>query len=276
MHRAFAACSYLGYGLRLGRDARGIAVGVFGRDAGGVPVLRNEGRGAADPLTLFRNSTISTCSIAVFILGMGMFGVIIYLPLFMQGVLGVSATRSGNLLTPLMMGAVVGSIITGQTNARLGSYKIPAVAGSILVAIGMILFARMDGMTQHSYVIVGMVIAGLGMGLLQPVYTVAVQNSAPREHMGAAKPASTAFFRSIGSTLGVAIFGSLLLTRYHEDFTKGIPAGTPRSRFSRFRIRDAGRRCVRSSKPAFGKYPGGLQLLNVLYGNVRGALIHGG
>src|SRR5208337_735386 len=70
------------------------------------------------PLSLFRNPIISLCSIAVFVLGMGMFGVIIYLPLFMQGVLGVSATQSGNLLTPLMMGAVVGSILTGQLNSR--------------------------------------------------------------------------------------------------------------------------------------------------------------
>ncbi len=99
------------------------------------------------PLSLFRNPIISLCSVAVFVLGMGMFGVIIYLPLFMQGVMGVSATQSGNLLTPLMMGAVVGSIVTGQLNLRLGSYKLAAVSGSILVATGMILFARMGNAT---------------------------------------------------------------------------------------------------------------------------------
>src|SRR5215471_16185100 len=75
------------------------------------------------PLVLFRNPVISICSICVFLLGVGMFGVIIYLPLFMQGVLGVSATRSGNLLTPLMMGAVAGSILSGQMNLRLRTYK---------------------------------------------------------------------------------------------------------------------------------------------------------
>ena len=67
---------------------------------------------------------------------MGMFGVIIYLPLFMQGVLGVSPTQSGNLLTPLMMGAVVGSIASGQLVSRTGRYKALAVAGSVLVAVG--------------------------------------------------------------------------------------------------------------------------------------------
>ena len=88
------------------------------------------------PLVLFRDPIISICSVCAFVLGMGMFGVIIYLPLFMQGVLGVSATQSGNLLTPLMMGAVVGSIVGGQTVSRTGRYKGVAIVGSALVAIG--------------------------------------------------------------------------------------------------------------------------------------------
>jgi EmrB/QacA subfamily drug resistance transporter len=226
------------------------------------------------PLALFKNPVISVCSLAVFILGMGMFGVIIYLPLFMQGVLGVSATRSGNLLTPLMMGAVAGSIITGQLNSRLGSYKPSAVAGSILVAIGMVLFARMDGTTVWTDVLVNMIVAGLGMGLLQPVYTVAVQNSAPREHMGAAT-ASTAFFRSIGSTVGVAVFGSILLTGFHREFDAGIPPGTPSAALEPFNnplMLGAMRPQLEAS---FAAYPGGLMLLQTLFLNVRDALIHG-
>src|ERR1700721_1205904 len=90
----------------------------------------------------------------------------------------------------------------------------------------MILFARMNGDTLRIEVVRGMVIVGLGIGLIQPVYTLAVQNAAPREHMGAAT-ASTQFFRSIGSTMGVAVFGSILLTIYHHDFANGVPAGTP-------------------------------------------------
>ena len=226
------------------------------------------------PLALFRNPVISTCSLAVFILGMGMFGVIIYLPLFMQGVLGVSATQSGNLLTPLMMGAVAGSIVTGQLNARLKSYKPSALAGSVLVAIGMILFARMDGSTTRLYVVVGMVIAGIGMGLLQPVYTVAVQNAAPREHMGAAT-ASTAFFRSIGSTVGVAVFGSILLTKFHSDFNAGIPPGTPKIALDAFSNPLMLGAMMPRLQAAFGQYPGGLNLLHILLGNVRTGLIHG-
>src|SRR5262249_55900703 len=159
-------------------------------------------------------------------LGIGMFGVIIYLPLFMQGVLGVSATQSGNLLTPLMMGAVIGSIVGGQAVSRTGTYKAVAIIGSLLVAIGMIFFARMDASTTWAYVVNGMVISGLGMGLLQPVYTLAVQNVAPRKQMGAAT-SSTIFFRSIGSTVGVAAFGSIMLTRYHAMFDERLPPHVP-------------------------------------------------
>jgi EmrB/QacA subfamily drug resistance transporter len=226
------------------------------------------------PLTLFRNPVISLCSIAVFVLGMGMFGVIIYLPLFMQGVLGASATQSGNLLTPLMMGAVAGSLITGQLNLRLRSYKHAAVAGSLLVAIGMIMFARMSGSTHQVEVVRAMVIAGLGMGLLQPVYTVAVQNSAPRQYMGAAT-ASTAFFRSIGSTMGVAIFGSVLLTRYHRDLMAGIPSNTPTTALKLFSNPLLLSQMRPKLEATFGGYPGGLDILHTLLANVRTGLIHG-
>ena len=225
------------------------------------------------PLSLFRDPVISLCSVAVFVLGMGMFGVIIYLPLFMQGVLGVSATQSGNLLTPMMMGAVAGSLITGQLNLRLRSYKHAAVAGSILVAAGMILFARMSGETRPIEVIRAMVIGGLGMGLLQPVYTVAVQNAAPRKYMGAAT-ASTAFFRSIGSTMGVAVFGSVLLTSYHKDLTVGVPS-TPAGALKLF----SNPLLLGQMRPkldsTFGSYAGGMDVLHKLLGNVRTGLIHG-
>ena len=118
------------------------------------------------PLSLFRDPVVSMSSMAVFILGMGMFGVIIYLPLFMQGVLGVSATQSGNLLTPLLLGSVAGSITTGQANLRLRTYKPSAIVGSVLIAVGMTLFARMDLFTTHAQVLRAMIIAGFGMGLL--------------------------------------------------------------------------------------------------------------
>jgi EmrB/QacA subfamily drug resistance transporter len=225
------------------------------------------------PLSMFRNSVISICSVAVFVLGMGMFGVIIFLPLFMQGVLGVSATQSGNLLTPLMLGAVVSSFISGQVTHRFGRYKALVVVGSTLVATGMILFARMGAATHRTEVVIAMVIVGTGMGLLNPVYTLAVQNAAPREHMGAAT-ASTQFFRSIGSTMGVAVFGSILLTIYHHDFANGVPAGTPPKALLLF-SNPMMLPQMRDQLLAAFSYPGGLLALRSLLANVRSSLVHG-
>lgn len=226
------------------------------------------------PLVLFRNPIIAICSIASFVLGMGMFGIIIYLPLFMQGVMGVSATQSGSLLTPLMMSAVVGSVGAGQFTSRAGKYKILAFAGSILIALGMILFARMNGDTQRIEVLRGMIVVGLGIGLIQPVYTIAVQNSAPREHMGSAT-ASAQFFRSIGSTMGVSIFGSVLLTIYKHDFNGAVPKGTPAIALRPFNNPLLLAQIRPQLEAGFGRYPGGPQLLKLLLANVRTSLVHG-
>jgi EmrB/QacA subfamily drug resistance transporter len=241
-----------------------------------VAFIRIEGKAIEPliPLVLFRNPVISMAAALSFILGIGMFGVIIYLPLFMQGVLGVSATQSGNLLTPLLLASVVGSILTGQINLRFLTYKPSAVAGSILIAAGMILFARMDATTQRVDVVKGMLIAGFGMGLLMPVYTVAIQNAASREHMGAASALPT-FCRSIGSTVGVAVFGTVLLTNYQRDFAKGVPAGTAASLLKPF----SNPLMLQQMRPqldaTFGGSPDGLAVLKTLLENVRGALVHG-
>jgi EmrB/QacA subfamily drug resistance transporter len=226
------------------------------------------------PLVLFRHPVISICSISVFLLGVGMFGVIIYLPLFMQGVLGVSATRSGNLLTPLMMGAVFGSFASGQAVSRTGRYKAVAVAGSVFIAIGMVLFARMDAGTARSYVALGMIVSGLGMGLVQPVYTIAVQNVAPRQQMGAAT-SSTIFFRSIGSTVGVAAFGTIMLTRYHSEFTASAPAQVPESLTAFFSNPLLLVQMRPQIEASFSQTPGGLLVVNALFGAVRNSLEHG-
>jgi EmrB/QacA subfamily drug resistance transporter len=238
--------------------------------------IRAEGRAVEPliPLVLFRNSIISMSAVASFILGMGMFGVIIYLPLFMQGVLGVSATESGNLLTPLLLASVVGSILTGQMNLRFRTYKPSAVVGSVFIAAGMILFARMDASTSHGEVLIGMLVAGFGMGQLMPVYTVAIQNAAAREHMGAASALPT-FCRSIGSTVGVAIFGTILLTNYQRDFARSTPPGTPENLLRPF----ANPLMLPQIRPRldslFAGYADGLGLLKSLLGDVRSALVHG-
>jgi EmrB/QacA subfamily drug resistance transporter len=226
------------------------------------------------PLTLFHEPVISMCSIGVFVLGIAMFGMIIYLPLFMQGVLGVTATRSGNLLTPLMLGVVIGSFVCGQATLRLRSYKIPSVVGSLLVTIGTILFARMDASTQPSDVILAMITAGFGMGLVLPAYTVAVQNAAPHKYMGVATASST-FFRSIGSTVGVAIFGSLLLTNYHHDFARAVPRDIPQDAMTAFSNPLLLPQLRPQLEATFSHYENGQHLLQSLYASVGTALLGG-
>ena len=226
------------------------------------------------PLWLFKEPIIAVSSIAVFMLGVGMFGVILYVPLFMQGVLGVSAKNSGVLLTPLLLGAVVGSIAAGQLVSRFGKYKMLVIIGSLLSTVGMFLMATMDKATTHGEVVRNMVIAGIGMGLMQPIYTLIVQNVSPPAHIGAAT-ASTQFFRSIGSTVGVAVFGSILLTRYHSEFDRLIPPGTPAAAQVAFKNPLQLVAIRQRLEIAFGRFPGGTELLHKLLENVRDALVTG-
>jgi EmrB/QacA subfamily drug resistance transporter len=226
------------------------------------------------PLALFREPIITMCSIGVFVVGLAMFGLIIYLPLFMQGVLGVTATKSGNLLTPMMLGIVIGTFVCGQATLRLRSYKTPVIVGSVLITIGTILFTRLNGLSRPSDVVLGMVTAGFGMGLLLPAYTVAVQNAAPYRHMGIATASST-FFRSIGSTVGVAIFGSLLLTHYHHDFANAVPRDIPREAVTAFSNPLLLPQMRPQLEAAFGRLNNGPQTLQRLYESVGPALLGG-
>jgi hypothetical protein len=138
----------------------------------------------------------------------------------------------------------------------------------------MMVFAFMDTETTRLQVVLGMITAGFGMGLLNPVYTVAVQNVAPRHQMGAAT-ASTTFFRSIGSTLGVAIFGSVLLVNYHNIFDSTVPAGTPKEALRLFSNPLMLAQMRPQIEAAFHNYPNGASAMNQLFANVRTALIHG-
>jgi MFS family permease len=226
------------------------------------------------PLWLFRDRTIAVSSIVVFLLGIGMFGVILYVPLFMQGVLGISATRSGSLLTPLLVGAVVAAVASGNIIARTGRYRTLALCGSALATVGMFLMAAMNGSTTHMEVVRNMVIAGLGIGIMQPIYTLVVQNVAPPAHMGAAT-ASTQFFRSIGATVGVAVFGSIMLTRYHERFESSVPPGTPAIALKPFKEPLMLMQIRAQLEAVYSLQPHGRDLLHKLLDNVRVALLDG-
>jgi hypothetical protein len=131
----------------------------------------------------------------------------------------------------------------------------------------------MDSATTRSYVAFGMIVAGLGMGLLQPVYTIAVQNAAPRRQMGAAT-SSTIFFRSIGSTVGVATFGSMMLTRYHTEFARTVPAHVPPGLLVYFSNPLLLVQMRSQIEASVAQTPDGLAVLAALFAAVRTSLSH--
>src|SRR5216683_5259314 len=159
---------------------------------------------------LFKNSIFLVSVIAMFLLSAGMFGAILYLPLFVQGVIGDSATNSGVVLTPMMLGFMFSSLVGGQLLSRTGRYKILAIFGFSVAAVGMFLLSRMSATTSNGLISLNMIVTGLGIGVMMSLFTIVVQNAFPFRQLGAVTAGLT-FFRSIGSTIGVAVMGSLLI-----------------------------------------------------------------
>jgi len=223
-------------------------------------------------LSLFKNRTFSISAVALFMTGMGMFGAILFIPLFMQGVIGVSATQSGSLLTPLMLTLIAGSIISGQLVSRTGRYKFQAIAGLAIMTVGLLLLAGMHSDTTRGIVVRNMVVVGFGLGLTMPIYTLIVQNAVERRMMGAAT-AATQFFRQIGGTVGTAIFTSIMLSRFSSHFDANVPAGVPSQALAPFKNPLQLLQILPQLQAQFAQIPGGQQLLLLLLDNVKESLV---
>lgn len=237
--------------------------------------IRFEAR-AVEPilsLELFRNPIFSVSAVALFMTGMGMFGAILFIPLFMQGVIHVSATQSGSLLTPLMLTLITGSIISGQLIGRTGRYKAQAIAGLFIMTGGLLLLAGMHSDTSRATVVRNMIVVGLGLGLTMPVYTVVVQNAVDRRMIGAAT-AATQFFRQIGGAVGTAIFTSIMLGRFGERFAAGVPAGAPPQVVAAFKNPLQLVQTQATLQQVFGRTPEGAQLLTRLFANATDSLVY--
>ncbi len=176
-----------------------------------VLVQHRMGDDALLPLRLFRNSTFSVASAQVTIIGMAMFGGMSVIPLYLQIVKGASPTKSGLLLLPLVAGLMLASLGAGQLIARTGRYKIFPVVGSILMVIGMGVMITIGADTPLWQTDIYMAVFGIGLGLNMQSLVLAMQNAVPAQDMGVASAAST-FFRSVGGTLGTAIFLSILFS----------------------------------------------------------------
>ncbi len=166
------------------------------------------------PLWFFKNRIVAISQVMNFLSAFGMFGSIIFIPLFFQGVLGATATTSGSFLTPMMLGMVTGSFISGQFLSRAGGhYRIQGGIGIATMIAGFFLLSQMSENTSSASAIRNIIIIGFGMGITMPLYIIAVQNAVPYNYLGAVTSV-TAFMRPLGGTVGLAIFGSIMNNRF--------------------------------------------------------------
>ncbi len=175
------------------------------------------------PLHLFRNSVFSVTSALGFIVGFAMFGAIIYIPTYLQTVFAASPTASGLELLPLMVGLVGTSVFTGLLITRRGKYKIFPIAGTAVVTLALYLLSLMTVTTSLFEASLFMFILGLGIGGVMQVLVIAVQNAVPYNYLGTATSTAT-FFRSIGGSFGVAIFGAIFNAQLTKNLPKYLPA----------------------------------------------------
>jgi EmrB/QacA subfamily drug resistance transporter len=169
-------------------------------------------RRAHDPivsLDFFKHRVFTFSVIATLLSAVGMFGAIMYIPLFAQGVTGVSATNSGAILIPMMLSLIVASAIGGQIISRTGNYKVLGVVGMAVALVGVYLFANIGTDTTSGSLTLRMIVLGLGLGATMPIFILAIQNAFDRAQMGAVT-AGAQLFRSLGGTVGTAIFGGVM------------------------------------------------------------------
>ncbi|MYW21990.1 DHA2 family efflux MFS transporter permease subunit [Streptomyces sp. SID2955] len=176
------------------------------------------------PLKLFRIRTFTLAALISFIIGFAMFGAMTYLPTFLQVVHGISPTLSGVHMLPMVAGLLLSSTVSGQIVSRTGRWKVFPVAGTAVTTVGLLLLHRLDESSSTAEMSVYFFVFGLGLGLVMQVLVLIVQNAVSYEDLGVATSDAT-FFRSIGASFGVAVFGSLFAGRLGDklaDAFRGV------------------------------------------------------
>lgn len=181
------------------------------------------------PLHLFRNITFTVSAAVGFLSAVGMFGTILFVPLLYQGVLGLSATNSGQLLTPMMFGLIVASVISGQLITRITRYRFVGTLGLSTMVLGTWLLSQVRPGASGAEAVRDIVLIGAGLGLSMPLYQNAVQSAVPLAVVGVAT-SQVQFWRSMGGTVGAAVLGSVLAHRLPQEITAQVGAlGLPAS-----------------------------------------------
>lgn len=176
------------------------------------------------PMDLFKNDIFSVSVILSVLTGIGMFASILYIPQYQQIVRGYTPTKSGLFTIPLMIGVLAASITSGRLITKFGKYRFFPIFGTLTLAVGMWLFSHVSLTTSQWTLSLWMIVIGAGLGSFMQVTVLAVQNSVERNRMGVAT-SSVTFFRTIGSSLGGAIFGTVLLSRLNHHLSQALPPG---------------------------------------------------
>lgn len=232
------------------------------------------------PLSLFKGRVFATGAVLMFLVGFGMFGVILYTPLFVQGVLGQTATNSGTVLTPLVFSMTAVGIVAGQIIARVRRVKPFTVYGTVMMTFGVYLLTTLDTGSTSGTVALYLLITGLGLGAIMPTVTLAVQSTVDGSILGVATSA-TQFIRSLGSTVGTAVVGSVVTKGYAEGLAENAPPRTPDRLISALEnpqalVSDGARDALARAASAF---PNGERIVDAVVGTAREALsgsIHDG
>ncbi len=175
------------------------------------------------PLRLFRVNAIAVSSFGLAVMAAAMFGTILFIPLFLQGVVGSTAAQSGSVLAPMMIAMVTTSTLAGQLISRTGRTKPFGIAGLAIAAVGFFLLSAMGPETDYITVVRNMIIIGIGLGPSMPTFTLAAQNAVPFSELGVVTSV-TQFARSMGGTLGAAAFGSVLVSRFGPALQRAMPS----------------------------------------------------
>ncbi len=176
------------------------------------------------PLALFRNRTFAVTSAIGFVVGLALFGAIVYMPVYLQIVKGESPTGSGLQLTPMMVGLLVTSIGSGQLISRFGRYRPFPIAGTAIAAVGLALLSRLGVGSSIWTASAYMLVLGLGLGMVMQVLVLAVQNAVEHRFMGAATSGSL-LFRQVGGSIGVSLFGAIFANRLRGHLASSLPPG---------------------------------------------------
>jgi EmrB/QacA subfamily drug resistance transporter len=194
-----------------------------------VVIERSMGDDALIPLKLFRNPTFSMATVLGVLVGFGMFGALLTVPLYLQLVNGATPTESGFQMLPMIAGLMISSIVAGQLISRTGRYKIFPITGTAFMAAGFFWFTNLSFDKPYWFMMVGMLLVGLGLGQLMQTLTIASQNSVGARDIGVATSAST-FFRQIGGTLGTAVLFSVLFSRIPQTIAAAFADSSLQSR----------------------------------------------